>query len=67
MTGFCIKCKRKTEQIEGHIIYYKNGTPVEQGKCSVCGSKMNRMLSKAEREALKEKQLGGIQQTPATS
>lgn len=51
--GYCIKCKKKVALLEGKLAYYKNGTPVEKGMCSVCGSKVARIYSKAEREELK--------------
>ena len=54
--GYCIKCKTKTEVREGVIAYYHNGTPVEKGVCTQCGSKMNRILSREERQALKNEQ-----------
>jgi hypothetical protein len=50
--GYCIKCKEKVEVTDGKLIYYKNGTPVESGKCSKCGCKLNRMLSKEEKMAI---------------
>jgi hypothetical protein len=59
MEGYCIKCKKKTEIKDGQVVFYKNGTPAERGLCSVCGSKVARMLSKQEREALKAKQTTG--------
>lgn len=63
MEVYCIKCKKKTELKDGQMAYYKNGTPVEKGICSVCGSKVTRILSKQEREALKAKQQAGTQVT----
>ncbi len=56
---YCIKCKAKVEMKDGVFSYYKNGTPVEKGICVICGSKVTRMLSKEEREALKAKQMIG--------
>ena len=57
--GYCIKCKGKTMIVDGKLEYYKNGTPVEKGTCKECGSRMNRMYNKEERQALKDKQLEG--------
>lgn len=50
---YCIKCKQKVELKNGKIVYYKNGVPAERGECSVCGSKVSRILNKEERLALK--------------
>ena len=51
--GFCIRCKKKVALINGKLAYYKNGTPVEKGICSVCGSRVARIYTKAERLELK--------------
>lgn len=52
--AYCMKCKSKKEVLEGYLDYYKNGTPVEKGKCSGCGGKTNRILNREERLLLKE-------------
>ena len=54
--AYCIKCKAKVAVKEGKMTYYSNGTPVEMGLCVQCGSKVNRILSKEERIALRENQ-----------
>ena len=59
--AYCIKCKRKVDVLEGVLSYYHNGAPVEKGKCKECGSKVNRILSREERQALKESQKQEIQ------
>ena len=51
--GYCIKCKAKVELKDGKIVYFKNGVPAERGLCSVCGSKVGRILTKIERAELK--------------
>ena len=56
MLAYCIRCKEKVELIEGKLDYYKNGTPVEKGKCVKCGCKLVRILTKEERLGLKDKQ-----------
>jgi DNA polymerase II large subunit len=45
--GYCMKCREK-RQFEGTIVTLKNGRPAAQGKCPVCGTKLTRILSKAE-------------------
>ena len=57
-TAYCIKCRQKVEIKDGKLSYYSNGTPVEKGTCTVCGGKVTRILSREERQALKEKQMG---------
>jgi len=45
--GYCMKCRTK-RQFEGQIVTLKNGRPAAQGACPVCGTKLTRILSKAE-------------------
>ena len=45
--GYCMKCREK-RQFEGTIVTLKNGRPAAQGACPVCGTKLTRILSKAE-------------------
>ena len=45
--GYCMKCRQK-RQFEGQIVTLKNGRPAAQGACPVCGTKLTRILSKAE-------------------
>ena len=45
--GYCMKCREK-RQFEGTIVTLKNGRPAAQGLCPVCGTKLTRILSKAE-------------------
>ena len=45
--GYCMKCREK-RTFEGEIVTLKNGRPASQGKCPVCGTKLTRILSKAE-------------------
>ena len=45
--GYCMKCRAK-RQFEGQIVTLKNGRPAAQGACPVCGTKLTRILSKAE-------------------
>lgn len=52
--AYCISCKKKVEVKEGKLVYYKNGTPVEKGKCAECGKGVNRIMTGEERVMLKE-------------
>lgn len=56
--GWCLKCKQKVEVVKGRLDYYKNGTPVERGHCSVCDGKLTRMLNREERKSILERQTG---------
>ena len=47
--GYCVKCRSKREMRNARAITMKNGKPATQGVCSVCGSKMFRIM-KAGRE-----------------
>ena len=44
--AYCLKCKAKRTYVAEAIGEFKNGTPVAKGTCPVCGSALNRMLSK---------------------
>ena len=48
--GYCMKCREK-RTFEGEIVTLKNGRPAAQGTCPVCGTKLMRILSKADAEA----------------
>jgi predicted GH43/DUF377 family glycosyl hydrolase len=42
--GYCLKCRSKREMRNARAITMKNGKPATQGICSVCGSKMFRIM-----------------------
>jgi hypothetical protein len=44
--GYCVKCREK-RSFEGEVKELKNGSKAAQGACSVCGTKMTRMLPKS--------------------
>jgi hypothetical protein len=44
--GYCVKCREK-RSFEGAVKELKNGSKAAQGECSVCGTKMTRMLPKS--------------------
>lgn len=50
--GYCMKDRAK-RTFEGTIVTLKNGRPAAQGQCPTCGTKLTRILSKAEAEAAK--------------
>jgi Zn finger protein HypA/HybF involved in hydrogenase expression len=45
--AYCMKCRQK-RTFEGQVVELKNGRPAAQGTCPVCGTKLTRILSKAE-------------------
>jgi uncharacterized protein DUF5679 len=45
--AYCMKCREK-RQFDGQVVTLKNGRPAAQGACPVCGTKLTRILSKAE-------------------
>jgi hypothetical protein len=50
--AYCMKDREK-RTFEGEIVTLKNGRPAAQGLCPTCGTKLTRILSKAEAEAAK--------------
>ena len=45
--AYCMKCRQK-RMFDGQVVELKNGRPAAQGTCPVCGTKLTRILSKAE-------------------
>lgn len=45
--AYCVKCREKTK-FEGEIVTFKNGRKAAQGKCPKCGTKVTRILGKAD-------------------
>lgn len=56
MDAYCVKCKSKRElsKKNGTLLHAKNGRAMIQAKCSKCGTKMTRFLSKAQEESFKK-------------
>ena len=48
--AYCMKCREKRE-FTGTLTTLANGRPALQGTCPVCGTKLTRILSKADAEA----------------
>lgn len=44
--GYCVKCREK-RSFDGQVKELKNGSKAAQGKCSVCGTTITRMLPKS--------------------
>ena len=48
--AYCVKCKAK-RQFEGTVVTLKNGRNAASGTCPVCGTKVMRILGKADAAA----------------
>jgi hypothetical protein len=46
--AYCVKCREKREMQDEEQVEMKNGRPAIQGKCSVCGTKLFRILGKKD-------------------
>ena len=46
--AYCVKCKAKQPMKETKVVTMKNGRDAKQGKCSVCGTGMYKILAKAK-------------------
>ena len=56
MQGYCVKCKKTREMKDVTYTTASNGRTMAKGTCPVCGTKMNKFLSKEDAE----KQKGNI-------
>ena len=52
MTTYCVKCRRKTENLDSGIFKTKNDRTIMQSKCSVCGIKKSRFAKEQEAKGL---------------
>lgn len=46
MEGYCVKCKAKREMKDVEETRTSKGMRIAKGKCSICGTKMCKMLGK---------------------
>jgi hypothetical protein len=46
--AYCVKCKAKQPMKDAQVVQMKNGREALQGKCTVCGTGMYKILSKAK-------------------
>ena len=44
MLTYCIKCRKKTENLDSKIFKRKNGRVILESKCAVCGIKKSRFM-----------------------
>jgi hypothetical protein len=45
--AYCVKCKAKQTMKDSQVVKMKNGREALQGKCTVCGTGMYKILPKA--------------------
>jgi len=50
MEGYCLKCKQSREMKDLKYVKTANGRTMAKGVCPVCGTTINKFLSKAEAE-----------------
>ena len=52
MQTFCVKCRKKTENLNSKIFKIKKGRPIIQSKCTECGFKKSRFVKEQEAKGL---------------
>lgn len=55
MEAYCVKCREKREMKDAEEVTMKNGRTAMQGVCSVCGTKLFRMLGNKDSDKAKAK------------
>lgn len=48
MEAYCVKCREKRQMKDPERKAMRNGRPMMQGSCPVCGTKLTRILSAAQ-------------------
>ena len=52
MITYCVKCRKKPENLDSKIFETKNGRIMMQSKCAACGIKKSRFVKEQEAEGL---------------
>ena len=52
MLIYCVKCRKKTKNLNPKILETKNGRIIMQSKCAACGIKKSRFVKKQEPKGL---------------
>ena len=52
MITYCVKCRKKTENLDSKIFETKNGRIIMQSQCAACGIKKSRFVKEQEAEGL---------------
>ena len=55
MQTYCVKCRKKTENLNSKIFKTKNGRLIMQSKCTKCGNKKSRFVKGQEAKGLLSK------------
>ena len=52
METYCVKCRKKTKNLDSKIFKTKNDKLIMQSKCTECGFKMSRFVKEQEAKGL---------------
>ena len=52
MLTYCVKCRKKAENLNSKIFKTKNGRLIMQSKCTDCGIKKSRFVKEQEAKGL---------------
>ena len=52
METYCVKCRKKTENLDSKIFKTKNGRLIMQSKCTECRFKKSRFVKEQEAKGL---------------
>ena len=52
MKSYCLKCRKKTENMNPRVSKTSNGRAMVSSKCAICGSKKSRFVKNLEAKGL---------------
>ena len=52
MESYCLKCKKKTKNINSEILSSSNGKAMILSKCAICSTKKSRFIKNQEAKGL---------------
>ena len=52
MATYCLRCRKKTENLNSKIFKTKNGRLIMQSKCAECGIKKSRFMTEQKAKGL---------------
>ena len=52
METYCVKCRKKTKNLDSKIFKTKNDKLIMESKCTECGFKMSRFVKEQEAKGL---------------
>jgi hypothetical protein len=59
MSLYCVKCRKKTGDVNPRLVKSKNGRAMLKAQCSVCGTQKNQFVSAAAARAGPQTGQGG--------